>query len=336
VHQLPELLHRSTCCANRPHSGPPPADGLDGMHLKNVCAQLIVRYQLPHRTLPKDATRDSGFLSQLLREAAGARDGQPVVVIVDALDEAVDPIDPASPHQQNPPNRLYLPHNLHDGVFFVITTREQAHYRLSVDRIKDIYVRDNDPRNMEDVQRYVSKFVHEHAPKMVPAIAQWGVDETQFAAIICERSQGNFMYLVHVLRDIRDGSLNKSNIENIRNLPRGLTEYYWRHWKQMANENEARFTTLYKPVICMLAAVREAVSVTRVSDWTKLPPSDIKRVIREWRPFLNEDETEGAEVRYRIYHTSFQEFLRDEIGLVAQHQVISEAALSKIPGFQSS
>jgi hypothetical protein len=130
--------------------------------------------------------------------------------------------------------------------------------------------------------------------------------------------------------------LNKSNIENIRNLPRGLREYYWRHWNQMENENEALFTTLYKPVICMLAAVREAVSVARVSEWTRLPPSNIKRVIREWRPFLNEDEAEAAEVRYRIYHTSFQEFLRDEIGLVAQHEAISEAALSKIRQFQSS
>jgi hypothetical protein len=43
--------------------------------------------------------------------------------------------------------------------------------------------------------------------------------------------------------------------------------------------------------------------------------------------------TEG-EKRYRVYHTSFQDFLAEEgIGLKPSHQRIAETALRKIPGF---
>jgi hypothetical protein len=81
--------------------------------LHNTCAQLIVRYGLDHPSLPPEAGEDSGFLSRLLAEAAERardRDELPVLVVVDALDEAEDSgLDPAA-------NRLYLPPVLPAGV----------------------------------------------------------------------------------------------------------------------------------------------------------------------------------------------------------------------------
>src|SRR5207253_1763555 len=58
--------------------------------LANVCAQLIVRYGLDHSSLPPEATQDGGFLSRLLAEAAAETANRPIVVAVDALDEAED------------------------------------------------------------------------------------------------------------------------------------------------------------------------------------------------------------------------------------------------------
>lgn len=61
--------------------------------LENVCAQLVMRYGLDHQVLPPQAGEDPGFLIQLLAEAAeqaGQRGELPVVVVVDALDEAED------------------------------------------------------------------------------------------------------------------------------------------------------------------------------------------------------------------------------------------------------
>ena len=59
--------------------------------LENVCAQLIVRYQLAHTMSSRpEASQDSAFLTRLLTEAAEKAGDQPVVVLVDALDEAED------------------------------------------------------------------------------------------------------------------------------------------------------------------------------------------------------------------------------------------------------
>ena len=48
--------------------------------------------------------------------------------------------------------------------------------------------------------------------------------------MLSEKSEGNFMYLVHVLRDIRDGRLGSENLDDIRKLPQGLRvcSYQWR------------------------------------------------------------------------------------------------------------
>jgi len=53
--------------------------------LGNVCAQLIVRYGLRYRALPEEATKDSGFLAQLLSEISVNEKVRPIVILVDAL-----------------------------------------------------------------------------------------------------------------------------------------------------------------------------------------------------------------------------------------------------------
>jgi hypothetical protein len=296
--------------------------------LANVCAQLIVKYELPYHTLPQEATKDSGFLSQLLTESVDKARGQPVIILIDALDEAED--------YNLPPgaNRLLLPPTLPVGVFIVITAREQAEYRLVVDRREDIYLRDNDPNNLEDIHRYIQDYLQEHSGQMMGRIVEWGVTEDEFIEVMTEKSQGNFMYLVYVLRDIRDGKLTAANVDDVRQLPQGLREYYQRHWRMMRARDETRFEQYYEPVVCILATVREPVNIGQLQEWTDLPPRRIKEVIDEWREFLNVQEVEEGELRYHIYHTSFQDFLKEEVGLTQYHDQIAVKALGKIRGFE--
>jgi len=295
--------------------------------LGNVCAQLIARYQLDYATLPPEAVQDSGFLNKLLNQVSLKTDNRPVVVLVDALDEAEDVGLPADA------NRLYLPQTLPEGVFLVVTSREEHDFRLNVDRREDIYLRDDSPENLADVRQYVSNFIAAHQPAMGERIQQWEVSEEDFVAIITEKSQGNFMYLVHVLRDIHKGLLTKSNVDNIRKLPQGLRAYYQRHWRTMKDQDPARFAHYYQPVVCLLATVREPVHIADLVQWTHLEPTAITQVIQTWREFLNEDEDENGEPLYRVYHASFQDFLQDEVGLKQYHHQISQSALDKIPGW---
>ena len=245
--------------------------------LGNVCAQLVARYQLDYATLPPEAVQDSGFLSKLLTEVSLKADNRPVVVLIDALDEAEDVGLPSDA------NRLYLPAALPDGVFLIVTSREEHDFRLNVDRREDIYLRDDSPENLADVRQYVMNFVAAHQPAMGQRLQQWEVSAEDFVAIITEKSQGNFMYLVHVLRDIQKGLLTKANVDNIRKLPQGLRAYYQRHWRTMKEQDPARFEQYYQPVVCLLATVREPVRIADLAQWTHLEPTVITQVIQTWR-----------------------------------------------------
>jgi hypothetical protein len=292
--------------------------------LENVCAQLIVRFRLDHTALRPNAGEDSGFLSQLLAEAAARAEG-PVVVVVDALDEVEDTGLPAAA------NRLLLPRVLPPDVFFVLTAREEDDYRLDVDHEATIWVREQDPGNQEDVERYIAAFIDRHGDDMALRLAAWGVGRAEFAAAIAGLSEGNFMYLVHVLPEIAAGRLAPETAGGISALPRGLKNYYQRHWRDMKDVDPGRFATFQRPVLCLLAISREPVSVAQLAQWTLLEPGDIAQVIRAWREFLNEDA--GT---YRIYHRSFAEFLDDHENLRYYHDRIAQTALAKIPGFPSS
>ncbi|GGQ74741.1 hypothetical protein GCM10010166_50850 [Couchioplanes caeruleus subsp. azureus] len=299
--------------------------------LENVCAQLIVRYDLPHSAMPAEAGADAGFLSQLLGEAAERareRGTSPVVVVVDALDEAEDT---GLPHSAN---RLFLPRALPDGVFFVVTTREEIDYRLDVDHLEDIWIRDDDPANERDVRRYIEGFVEANAEVMTARMAEWQLSPAEFVQELARFSEGNFMYLVHVLPEIAQARLSRDTVGAIQGLPRGLKGYYQRHWRDMKDEDPERFARLQRPVLCFLAIGREPVTIHQLTEWTRLTPGDLRAVIHQWREFLNED-TRTSPSRYRIYHRSFADFLDEQEDLRWYHDQIASAALLKIPAFLS-
>ena len=283
--------------------------------LENVCAQLIVRYQLDYATLPPEASQDSAFLAQLLTEAAEKTADQRVVVLVDALDDAEDIGLPATA------NRLYLPAMLPQKVFIIVTSREQIDYRLDVNRRQDLYLRDDDPQNLNDVRAYVRSFLHANQEDMTALVGTWKIDPEDFVELLTDKSQGNFMYLVYVLADIRAGKLSPQTVDNIQDLPQGLRSYYQRHWRAMRAEDQDRFERIHEPVLRILAAVREPVTLSAIQEWTNMEPPRIREVIRDWRPFLKEESSENGEPRYRFYHVSFQDFLAEEgVGLKPYHQ----------------
>ena len=193
--------------------------------LENVCAQLMIRYGI-EEAFPARATADSGYLSALLSEVAAKKDNRPVIVAVDALDEAE--------HAHG----LGLPTSLPEGAYFVVTMREGSDINLSVDNPRPIYIREDDPQNREDVCRYVEQYVRSRPRTMPGRIADWHVTEGDFASVLVEKSEGNFMYLVQVLRDINSGLLSAATLDDVDQLPSGLRDYYRRHWEAMQSRDE--------------------------------------------------------------------------------------------------
>jgi hypothetical protein len=137
------------------------------------------------------------------------------------------------------------------------------------------------------------------------------------------------MYLHHVLPAVEHG---RFSIGDGDELPHGLLAYYRCHWAQMRCTDLQRFELIYQPVVCILAAAREAVSVDQVAEWTQLDPIQVLKVFRSWSEFMQEESLVHGQVLYRIYHTAFRDFLQEEVdpGLKTYHAMIADAVRNKI------
>jgi len=298
--------------------------------LGSVCAQLIVRYRLNYKVLPDESLEDGGLLSELLEAAQPKGSELPLVILVDALDEAEDiPNDCGA-------NSLFLPSNLPKGVFVILTTRERVDYKLLVDQLRVIAITDNGPENIHDLQQYCKTFLSQNSTLMAERLTVWGTDYDTFCSGVVDKSEGNFMYLVLVLQAIRDDSEFAATAQVFDALPAGLRAYYQYHWRVMKSRGSADLQAYYEPVLCLLASAVEPVSIPQLLVWTKrrwpeLNGNSVLEVVSRWREFLNEDKMPDHTSLYRIYHGSFQDFLNDEVGLKEFNREIAESILCRIP-----
>jgi len=287
--------------------------------LLNACAQLIARYNLNHDFIPEEAGNDSGFFLQCLEEAASLRESRPIVFVIDALDE--------SEYKNLPPrvNPLYLPPSLPDGVFLVLSSRVTKDLNLQVSNLKPLFLEPNSEGNLLDIRQYIGNYL-QNTPKLRNRVSLWKISEADFTNVLVEKSEGNFIYLYYILPEIRAGRFQKGTVEE---LPKGLLAYYRGHWLQMQIADHEAFTNLYEPMVCILAVVQEPVTIQQLHLWTGKDTSKVQLAINKWREFLKEQKQDG-EVRFRIYHVSFQEFLSTMIDLSKCDELISNYYLDKM------
>ena len=287
--------------------------------LFNACAQLIARYHLDHDVIPEDAGSDSAFFIKCLEEAARKKENRPVVFVIDALDES-DYKD--LPSRVNP---LYLPPSLPDGVFLILSSRVTEGLNLQASNKKLLFLEPNSEGNLLDIRQYIDGYLKKR-PELRNRVAWWKLSEADFTNALVEKSEGNFIYLHYVLPEITKGRFRKGTVEE---LPQGLLAYYRGHWQQMQIVEHDDFTDLYEPMICVLAVVKEPVTIQQLHLWTGKDRSKVRLAINKWREFLKEHKQDG-EVKFQIYHVSFQEFLSTMIDLTKCDQLIANYYLDKM------
>src|SRR5207248_3701026 len=160
---------------------------------------------------------DSSTLSRLLHQAArAATPDAPLVIAVDALDESDLPSSFGA-------NRLLLPPTLPPHVYFLITSRPQRNYQLNVDHLEVIKIEGDDPSNLLDIRRYIdSQLNGSYAADFARRIDAWKVSRREFVDTLVTKSQGNFLYIFHMLTSIRLDRLGRAAPDDIRQLPQGL------------------------------------------------------------------------------------------------------------------
>ena len=285
--------------------------------LESVCAQLVACYGLDRPCNAGQSLHSGMYLAGLLEEVSAGLSGEDrAVIVVDALDEAERTFDPQA-------NVLYLPPRLPRGVYLVVTRRPVADFPLLVDCAEQpFYLEANSEGNLLDVRRYLEEAVGRTGIRA--QLQAGGAGAECFVKVLLEKSEGNFMYLRHVVPAIEAGKYPDLKLDA---LPQGLVGYYERHWRQMRTVDENLWVEYRQPAICYLAAAQEPVSAGELASMAQLHISRVRAALRDWREFLYEEEIENV-LKYRIYHASFQDFLRgkDEVGEIDLAQTHSDIA----------
>jgi hypothetical protein len=265
--------------------------------LKNVCTQLISRYNLPYSSLPPDATRDGQFFAQLLGEvSAKLKTGERLVIVIDALDE-VERTDHTGA------NLLYLPARLDKVVYFVMTQRPGT-LALTVNTPPHRFdLMQYQEQSLQDIQTYIRGEIKKSS-QLRAWIDEKGLTVEEFVTQLANKSENNFMYLKYVLPDIEGGKYKDLSIEN---LPQGLEAYYEDHWRRMGMMTEP--LPMHRvAIVYFLAELREPVTRRMLAELSGEKAVTVQQVLNDWRQFLREVQVEG-ESRYSVYHQSFCDFL---------------------------
>ena len=156
--------------------------------------------------------------------------------------------------------------------------------------------------------------------KMKTKISAWNINSERFGEALVKKSQGNFMYLYYILPAIEEGRFSKGTVDE---LPDGLLGYYQRHWRQMREGNEEEFDKKFQPIVCILGVAQEPITIDQISAWTNIDKIQVKHAIEKWFEFLHLVKEDGQTL-YRIYHASFQDFLKEKVDLTRYDGMIAD------------
>jgi hypothetical protein len=219
--------------------------------LENACIQLIEGFNLKDKypRLPENALENGNFLGRLLGEVSAKLGSKKLIFVVDALDE-VD-----LKEQTRGSNVLYLPNDLPDNVYFIVSKRPELLRMPENDNYVLFDLMQHSAESVEDVKAYIHNFAKNSA-----GIENWikpqNLSLEQFVRVLAERCKNNFMYLRYVLKEINSGTYRDVNLND---LPAGLEKYYYKHLDRMdVKDKESRRRKL--KVIYVLSRTRKPVS----------------------------------------------------------------------------
>lgn len=264
----------------------------------NACAQLIAGYGLEHASFPDDAGGDNNYFKRILAEAASK--APRVVLLIDALDETTEPL---AGGRANP---LQLPTSLPANVYIVVSTRRTSR-QLTAEHVEFFELDATSEPNIRDIEEYIEVFAARAAMKA--QLEQQGIEIRDFVAMVRDKSEGNFMYLHHVLPAVEKGRfVGDRRLE----IPDGLEGYYRSHWERMRGDDLDAFRRVNQPIIACLATAHRPITLRFLARVTSLSLPEVQWTVERWSEFLHQSSgKDGTE--FRIYHASYQDFLAKQV-----------------------
>jgi WD40 repeat protein len=279
---------------------------------RNLCAQLIRRYGLSDledelETPSSDAGSFAGFWRVLTSALEARADGEPIVIVIDGMDEFEFPVSAQT--------SLGLPATLPDGVFAIITSRFGGEARLTDLKTPSEWLTiDVDGNsNISDMRQYVDRVTDAERGDPQLRARLVGVSTASIRDALVTRCAGVWIYLKYVLDEIRDGS---RSIDDVERLPGDLGTYYaqnimtWRSDLQDLAATE-RWRVVILPLLATLTAIREPLPAKEIARLANVDFHHCSAFLGATaRAFLNRDYVDD-ETLYSIRHESFRNVLTD-------------------------
>lgn len=233
-----------------------------------------------------------------------------MVILIDALDEAlinkdkVNIVDLLTKTQYLPSNvRLILTLRPETGILRNLRRYIPEPEEISLTSGRGLTYSDH------DVKQYVlhtlttspqlpDKFISNHS-------------NDAFADAVKSRSDGNFLYVKHLIRMLNEQE-EKISLESLERLPLGLDKIYIELLDRILNDNRNSWEQEYKPILGVLAVAQESLIEDLISGFVSMENAKTRRVLVSLRQLLDVNDSLPATQRtYAFFHLSFAEFLFD-------------------------
>lgn len=258
---------------------------------------------------------------------------EPVILLVDALDEALR-LD----RHPNIVDLITTARGLPNQVHWLLTSRPGDHIRSLPGACVEIL--DASDENQDDVKAYVDAFLEE--PLISKAMQESGMERNTFCEELMKHSSGNFLYLYYIFNSIRENATSARPLLTFGRLPSGLVGIYDEFLERiLLDKPQHEWKSLYRPVLGTLAVAREELPFDLLVSLSGISSQELNDALNDLKQFLDLDRGENSDC-YRIYHTSFADFLTDRaqnparwIEAESQHHRIADYYLRAWGGMEN-
>jgi hypothetical protein len=216
---------------------------------------------------------------------------EPIVILVDALDEALT--------YTGNINIVQLLAQLTDipaPVRFLVTTRPDRRVLKQYSKVKPFDLIDDAPSEYDDVRTYGYERLAD-----LPVEHLGGLAER-----ISRAAQGNFLYASLVISDLSGRLSEIPDLDSLR-LPKGLAGIYHDFLNRELGADEDRWFEAFKPILGLVAVARgEGLNRAQIE---RIIGKDVESVLRICQQYLEGQTPEGP---FRPFHKSFADYLLED------------------------
>ena len=197
----------------------------------------------------------------------------------------------------------------------VVTSRNESDASLHSSKIKRIIIHAEDPRNIQDIELFLTKRLYQEGP-LLYWIASWFGDDsvdstTKLITALLKKSQGNFLFVKEVLNH---WEISRHELKDAYALPKTLGDLYHSYFQRLYPDTRQRSFDSARRVLEVLVATfepltqKEIFEVLRIKEKELDKEYDFKNRLKELGHFLKYGENDTV----TLYHLSLTEWLTSE------------------------